>query len=119
MSTNKKITDEQLKKEIRKGKTERQIANDNGYGYPSGRLNQRIRELGFEKNQKLNVKSSGAAQFYLSSNPMQKVADNAGYDLDNVFENKDDNLFFEIVSVEGCEITLRITEDSFKQVENE
>lgn len=110
--TEKKITDEQLKQEIRKGKTEKEIAHDNGYGYPSGRLNQRIRELGYEKNQKLTLQSNGGATFYLSDDTMKKLAEDKDIDLQDT-----DKVFFEKTFKDNGVMELEITKDSFKQVE--
>lgn len=114
MTTEKKITDKELRQEIQKGKTEKQIAHDNGYGYPSGRLNQRIRELGFEKNQKLTLQSSGGATFYLPSSTMQDLAVKNSVSLD-----KDSNLFFRKELKSDGRIVLEVTEKSFKQVDKE
>lgn len=110
--TEKKITDKKLKQEIKEGKTEKEIAYDNGYGYPNGRLNQRIRNLGFEKNQKLTIQSSGGAQFYFSSDTIKGMAEEKGIDLQSV-----DKLFFRVRKIGDGRRELVITENSFRQVE--
>lgn len=117
MNKKKKITDKQLEKEIRKGKTEKQIAYDNGYVYPSSTLNRRIRNLGYKKNQKIYVKKMGSAQWYLSPNPMIKLYNALNIDYEKVSENPDNNLFFEIVKISGRQIVLELTENSFKKID--
>ena len=115
MSKNKKITDEELKQEIKKGKTEKEIAYDNGYGYPSSTLNQHIHELGFTSNQKITLKDNCAGQFYLGSEPMGKMADQKGIEL-----TEEDKVFFKQVGeIQDGRITLEMTTDSFREVENE
>lgn len=113
--TGKKISDEELKQEIEKGKTEKQIAYDNGYGYPSGALNERIRNLGYKANQKITVKDNGAGQLYLLSDPMQEMARQKNIDLQDV-----GNVFFrQVGSVEDGRIVLEMTTDSFREVKDE
>lgn len=54
------ITDEQLKKELEKGKTHRQIAEEHGYNTPwSRRLNTRINQLGYKSNNSFSIRSQG------------------------------------------------------------
>lgn len=111
--TEKKISDEELQEQLENGdKTEKEIAYNNNYGYPSNALNRRIRDLGFEKNQKINVKDSGAGQFYLGSEPMLEAAGQKGISLEDA-----DNVFFQINDIQDGRITLEMTTDSFRQVE--
>jgi hypothetical protein len=114
--TGKKISDDELLKIVeKKDKTEKEVAYSNGYSYPSASLNSRIRELGFTGNQKINVKSSNAGQFYLGKEPMQLMAEQKGIDLQETGK-----VFFRQVGTieDGC-ITLEMTTDSFREVENE
>jgi len=110
--TDKKISDEKLLQEIRKGKTEKEIAYDNGYAYPSNALNKRIRNLGYTSNQKVNVKDSGAGQFYLGSDFLETAAGQKGF---SVLE--EDKVFFQVEKVSDGKITLEMTTDSFREVE--
>jgi len=112
--TDKKISDDQLLQEIKKGKTEKEIAYSNGYGYPSNALNRRIRKLGFTSNQKITVKDSCAGQFYLGSEPMLKAADQKDIDLQET-----DKVFFQVEEIVDGRIVLEMTTNSFRKVENE
>lgn len=90
MGQNKKITDKQLKKELKKGKTYKQIAQEYGYRFPSRTLSQRIRDLGFEKNSKLSFYESGGANFSTTSNTINELLRKNGLeDADKVYYNYD------------------------------
>lgn len=106
-----KITDEQLKEEIRKGKTEKEIAYDNGYGYPSSALNRRLQNLGYTKNSKLTQQGAGGATHYLGANYYKKLARQKGFDPDN------DTLFLKLVEMEDGKITHEITDKAFRKEE--
>jgi hypothetical protein len=112
--TDKKITDDQLLQEIQEGKTEKKIAHDNGYGYPSAALNDRIHELGYTSNQKITLKSNCAGQFYLGSEPMEQAAEQAGIDLQEA-----DKVFFQVDEVVNGRICLEMTTDSFRKVQDD
>lgn len=68
-----KITQDQLKKELENGKTQKEIAHEYGYGYPSRVLSDKIRDLGFEMNQTLSLNEHGGAQFYVGSDIVEEA----------------------------------------------
>jgi hypothetical protein len=112
--TDKKISDEELREQLENGdKTEKEIAYDHGYGYPSNALNQRIHDLGFRKNQKINVKDNNAGQFYLGSETMQQAADQKNIDL-----NEAGKVFFQVNEIVDGEIVLEMTTDSFRRTQD-
>lgn len=108
----KKISDEELVEEIRRGKTESEIAEDNGYSVPSGRLNQRIRSLGFQRNQKLTLHENNAAVPYISASHVEEMADKKDIDLEST-----ETLFFNFSVDKQGNGEIVLTTDSFKQVD--
>jgi len=110
--TNQKITDEQLKKEIKKGKTEKEIAYDNGYGYPSSALNRRLNELGFDKNSKLTQQGAGGATSYWGKNIYHRLA------RQKEFNPNEDTLFLKISEHEDSgKAVVEITDKAFRKTE--
>jgi len=107
--TEKKITDEELLEEIQKGKTEKEIAYDNGYGYPSSALNRRLKELGYDKNSKLTYQGAGGATLYLGKELLYKLSDQKDLDPDQ------DRLFMNEEKVEDGKITFEITDKPFSK----
>lgn len=76
MGREKKISDEQLEKEIRNGKNQKQIAHDYGYQHPSRALSQRIQKLGYRKNNKLSVEDWGGAKISVPSGVLNDCLEN-------------------------------------------
>jgi len=109
----KKITDEELLEELQKGKTEKEIAYDNGYGYPSSALNRRLQELGYRKNRKLTIQGNGGATLYIGSDLLETLTD--AKDL-NPEEHR---LFMDEKKVEKGEVVFEITDRPFKKEEDE
>lgn len=107
--TEQKITDEQLKKEIEKGKTEKEIAYDNGYGYPSSALNRRLQNLGYTKNSKLTQQGAGGATHYLGANLYRRLAEQKGFEPDN------ETLFLKKEKVKDGKVTFEITDKAFRK----
>jgi len=104
--TDKKISDDQLLKEIRKGKTQKRIAYEYGFGYPSGYLSERCRSLGYRKLNKLNVMSSGGASLSLTRDQIEKVRKLKGFE-------KDSQLFFERQVLENGDVKLVFRTDEW------
>jgi len=87
MPSSKKITDEELRNEIRKSKSMKEIAYEYGYSHPSGTLHQRIRSLGFEKLNKLNMMETGAS-LSLNKGQISKIRERKGIDGQLFFDRK-------------------------------
>lgn len=104
-----KLSDKELNEEIEKNKTEKEIAYDNGYGYPSRALNQRLNRLGFEKNSKLTRQGSGGATFYLGKNLFTKLAKQKGFD------PEEDRLFMKKQRAENGRVVFEITDKAFRK----
>lgn len=90
-----KITQEKLKQELENGKTQKEIAHEYGYGYPSRVLSDKIRELGFEMNQTLSLNEHGGAQFYTGKDIVQESLEKRG------LKNKDERFFKTDVREDG------------------
>lgn len=112
MSKNKKISDEELEEEIQKNKTEKQIALDNGYEFPSYTLNERIKKLGYRRNQKLTLHKNNAATLYIKNNKIEELADQKDIDLGQ-------NVFFNLEVMENGKAVLQITENSFTKTKKD
>lgn len=116
MSRDKKINDEQLEEEIRKGKTQKQIAHKHGYGYPSETLSKRVNELGFERNQKFSIRDSGATQVYLTSDIIDRFIELSGVERENdIFYSHHVVEDSENFKLEEGDIVLRFSEDAWRQ----
>lgn len=101
-SNDKKITDEQLEEEIRKGRTQKEIAYDHGFGYPSATLSHRAEKLGYKKNRVSKIRSDGGVNVYINKSFVSEMLDKADESL--VDKNGDDALAYEFVRVsnDGC-----------------
>ena len=102
MSNEKKITDEQLEKEIRKGRSQKEIAYDRGYSYPSKTLSDRAEDLGYKKNYVAKVRSDSGVNIYVPPSQLQEVMEKSGAEF--VDKNGDDALAYSFVRVtnDGC-----------------
>jgi len=90
----KKISDEQLEKELKENnKTEKEIAYEYGYGYPSRTLHERIRDLGFNARQSVNFQESGGLLLYLNPGVRESL-------------EIEEPAFFQIENAEDGEVTL-------------
>jgi len=82
MSREKKISDKQLKQElVENGKTQKQIAYEYGFSYPSSQLSKQINELGVDTRQrkKISQHQHSGGIIRLTRSTLQK----AGVDLDD------------------------------------
>lgn len=104
--TDRKISDEQLEKEIQKGKNQKEIAIEYGYAYPSGHLSDRCRELGYRKLNKLNIMPSGNASLSLTNTQVQMVKEAKGLE-----ENQ--QLFFEREVKSNGDILLKFSDEEW------
>ncbi len=100
--TEPNITQEELQEELEKGKTFKQIAFEYGYGDTSRRLSDKVRSLGYKKNQQLSLRSDGGSNFYIASNSIQEALSNADLDTDQ-------ELFFEHEVTDSGEIVIKPT----------
>lgn len=103
MGQNKKITDEQLKKELKNGKTYKQVCHEYGYGYPSRKLEQRMRNLGYRKNSNTSVDNYNGMKPYVPSSKLEKavkINKGVGKDQDSY------NYFWKVTSEGNLELVL-------------
>ena len=79
MSKQPKITKDELKKELEKGRSYKGIAYEYGYGYPSRVLDDKFRELGYSKNKSLNKRDEyGGTTVYLGGEVIESAIEQAG-----------------------------------------
>ena len=71
---NETITDKQLKQELLENQaTKKEIAYRYGYGWPSKKLNQRIRDLDIQKRRKISEHSTGGGLIHVSENTLKQL----------------------------------------------
>ena len=73
-----KITQDKLLEELENGKTQKEIAHEYGYGHASRKLEDKIRDLGFEQNQKMSLGKWGGFQAYVNGTTTSKALEKAG-----------------------------------------
>lgn len=102
MSREKKVSDEQLRKEIEQGKTFKQIAYSHGYGYPSETLSARVKELGYESNRLAKIRKDGGVNIYVRPDDLEEALDKSG--VKPVEKDGSDALSYSVVRVsnDGC-----------------
>jgi len=77
--TNNKITLDQLQQELENGKTVKTIAREYGYKYPSRYISEKVRELGFSKNQSSKIrKGHGGINIYIGQDKVQEALEKQG-----------------------------------------
>jgi len=73
------ITLDELQQELDKGKTVKTIAREYGYKYPSGYISEKVRELGFSKNQSSKIrKGHGGINIYIGQDKVQEALEKSG-----------------------------------------
>jgi len=116
MSKEPKITQEQLKKQLENGKSYKQIAHEKGYGYPSRRLSDKVRDLGYKKNQSLSIRKGsgndycGGSNFYVAPSVLQDSLEKKGLE-------ESDNLFFKSWTNEKGNIEIEPTKEMWRKEE--
>lgn len=73
MTRDKKITDKQLKKEIKNNQSLKKIASRYGYSFPSQTLRDRAEKLGYRKNYIAKVRKQGGANVYIPRKVLEKA----------------------------------------------
>lgn len=110
MNDYRKITDEQLKKELRKGKDLKQIREEYGFDTDSGALSNRIRRNleGFSKNYSFTLRENGITP-YITDEVIRKAIKIKGLSKD-----RDQYFFTQSVNSDG-DIVLSLTEQKWGQ----
>lgn len=101
------ITEEQLEKELEKGKTQKEIAHEYGYGHPSRALADKIRQLGYDVRQRLNENGN---DYYIPPSTVEEAIERANL-------NPEDTIFFESDMTKEGVIKIRPTEQKWRKEE--
>lgn len=120
----RKISDEELEKQIRQGKEMKQIAYDFGYGYPSKTLSERVKDLGYRNNHRFTIQDWGGATISLDSNTIEQASELSGVEPQEVDDKqklyKSNRVVLEPESFELREgdVVLRFHDGAWRRVED-